>query len=134
MSHVPIAFITAKTGKNVKTTLNHAKMLFKQSQTRVATGRLNALLKQAVARHPPPLSSNHRRPKIFYATQASTQPPTIVLVCNDPKLFTPDYRRYLLNVMRDHLSFAEIPVRLLLRRRGRDDRRSDASPDFSRSV
>ena len=31
MWHVPIAFITGQTGKNVKALLNHAQMLFKQS-------------------------------------------------------------------------------------------------------
>ncbi|MCA9217315.1 MAG: ribosome biogenesis GTPase Der, partial [Planctomycetales bacterium] len=37
MWHVPIAFITGETGKNVKALLNHAQMLFKQSRERVPT-------------------------------------------------------------------------------------------------
>ena len=32
--HVPIAFITGKTGKNIRMLLNHAQMLFKQSRAR----------------------------------------------------------------------------------------------------
>ena len=38
MRHVPIAFITGQTGKNVKALLNHAQMLFKQARERVTTG------------------------------------------------------------------------------------------------
>lgn len=111
MWHVPIAFITGQSGRNVKAMLNHAQMLFKQSRQRISTGELNRLIESALAHHPPPLL-HHRRPKIYYATQVSVQPPTIVLMCNNPKAFTPQYRRYLLGVLRDQLSFGEVPIRV----------------------
>ena len=119
MWFVPIAFITGQTGKNVKALLNHAQMLYKQSRQRVTTGELNRLVQHAVQQHAPPLYQN-RRPKIYYATQVGMQPPTIVLICNDPRAFAPDYRRYLLSTLRDQLPFAEIPVKLYLHRRSRE--------------
>ncbi len=115
MWHVPIAFITGQTGKNVKALLNHGQMLFKQAQERVSTAELNKLVRAAIEGNPPPLAHN-RRPKIYYGTQVGIQPPTIVLFCNDPRLFKPPYRRYLLGVFRDHLPFAEVPIKLYLRR------------------
>jgi len=115
MWHVPIAFITGQTGKNVKALLNHGQMLYKQSLMRVSTADLNKLLRAAVEGNPPPLVSN-RRPKIYYGTQVGVQPPTIVLFCNEPRLFKTDYRRYLLGAFRDHLPFAEVPIKLYLRR------------------
>ena len=124
MWHVPIAFITAAKGKNVKALLNHAQMLFKQSLSRVSTGQLNRLIRDALTHHPPPLVQN-RRAKIYYATQVGTQPPTIVLVCNDPRTFSPTYRRYLLGVLRDRMSFGEVPIKLYLKRRTHDDRRDE---------
>lgn len=120
LAYAPIAFITGQTGKNVKTLLNHATMLFKQSRSRVSTGVLNRVVHAAVEAHLPPLYQN-RRPKIYYATQVSTEPPTIVLMCSEPKAFSNDYRRYLLGVLRDHLSFAEVPIKLYLHRRHRND-------------
>lgn len=120
MWHVPIAFITAETGKNVKALLNHSQMLFKQSLSRVTTGRLNRLIGEAVEHHPPPLH-HHRRPKIYYATQVGTQPPTIVLMCNEPKAFPNTYRRYLLGVLRDRLSFGEVPIKMYLKKRAEAD-------------
>src|SRR5207247_7726942 len=87
MWHVPIAFITGKTGKNVKALLNHAQMLFKQSLDRVTTGQLNRLVKAALEKHPPAMHGTIR-PKIYYATQVGVQPPTIVLMCNEPRGFT----------------------------------------------
>lgn len=124
MWHVPIAFITGQTGKNVKALLNHAQMLYKQSRSRVSTGQLNRLVTAAVKQHPPHLHQN-RRPKIFYATQVGTEPPTIILVCNEPTAFTPDYRRYLLGTLRDHLTFGEVPIKLYLKRRATNDSRDE---------
>ena len=47
------------------------------------------------------------------------QPPTIVLMCNKPDAFPPTYRRYLLSVLRDCLSFGEVPIKLFLQQRTR---------------
>jgi GTP-binding protein len=122
MWHVPIAFITGETGKNVKALVNHTQMLFKQSRQRVTTGELNRLVRRALDHNPPPLL-HHHPPKVYYATQVSTEPPTIVLICNNPAGFSPTYRRYLLGVLRDQLSFSEVPIKLYLqRRRDNDDR------------
>ncbi len=116
MWHVPIAFVTGKTGKNVKTLLNHSQMLFKQSVQRVTTADLNKVVRAALEGNPPPLYK-YRQPKIFYGTQVGVQPPTIVLFCNDPAMFSASYRRYLLGVFRDHLPFSEVPIKLYLRKR-----------------
>lgn len=120
LSYAPIAFITGQTGKNVKALLNHATMLFKQARERVSTGVLNRLIRSAVETHQPPLYQN-RRPKIFYATQVAAEPPTIVLMCSDPKAFANDYHRYLLGVLRDHLPYGEVPIKLYLQKRARSD-------------
>jgi len=124
MRHVPIAFITAKTGKNVKALLNHAQMLFKQARYRVPTAEVNRIVRAALKKTPPPLHQN-KRPKIFYATQVGTEPPTIVLFCNDPHMFDETYRRYLLGVLRDKLSYSEVPIKLYLRTRQSGDRRNE---------
>jgi hypothetical protein len=124
MWYVPMAFITGQTGKNVKALLNHAQMLFKQSRERVSTGELNRVIRGALERSPPPLYKN-RLPKIFYATQVGTQPPTIVLFCSDPHGFSEPYRRYLLGVFREKLRFSEVPIKLYLRKRQPGDQRDD---------
>ncbi|MFM8402251.1 MAG: hypothetical protein ACKOAH_30885, partial [Pirellula sp.] len=122
--YCPIAFVTGQTGKNVKTLLNHAQMLFKQAKERISTSMLNKLIKVALERHEPPLYQL-KRPKIYYATQVASEPPTIILVCNQPQGFSNQYRRYLLNFLRDHLPFGEIPIKLYLQPRKRDDQRDE---------
>jgi GTP-binding protein len=124
MAYCPIGFITGQTGKNVKALLNHSQMLFKQANQRISTGQLNKLVKIAMEKHEPPLYQL-KRPKVYYATQVSAAPPTIVLVCNNPQGIPAPYQRYLLGFLRDHLPFGEIPIRLFLQARKRDDERDD---------
>jgi GTP-binding protein len=124
MWYVPIAFITGQTGKNVKALLNHSQMLFKQSRERVATPHLNKLLNAALDNNPPPLHHN-RRPKIYYATQVAVEPPTIVLFCNKPQAISQPYRRYLLGVFREQLSFGEVPIKLYLRKRESSEQKDE---------
>jgi len=116
LHHVPIAFITGKTGKNVKALLNHSQMLFKQARQRVATADLNKLLRAAIDANPPPIYQN-RQPKILFATQVGVEPPTVVLFCSNPAGISATYRRYLLGVFRERLPFSEVPIKLYLRRR-----------------
>ncbi len=133
MPYVPIAFITAQTGRNVKTLMNHAQMLFKQSQSRAPTAMLNRVVRSALEYNPPPLDHHHQA-KIYYATQVSTCPPTIVMFCKDPKSFSATYRRYLLRAMRDNLECGEVPIKLYLRSRDREDSRDEINKSSSRGV
>jgi GTP-binding protein len=120
LDYVPIVFITAKSGKNVYALVNLAQNLQKQASERVSTAMLNQILRDAVAAQAPPMRQN-RRAKIYYATQVSTNPPTIVVFTNGPQLFDQTYRRYLLKFMRDRLPFQEVPIQLYLRMRSREE-------------
>jgi GTP-binding protein len=116
MTHVPIAFITGIDGKNVKTLVNHAQMLYKQARERVSTADLNRVLREVVERNPPPMYKNHRA-KIYFGTQVGVAPPTIVLVCNDPAAISPNYQRYMLGALRERLPYHEVPIKLYYRNR-----------------
>ena len=128
MWYVPIAFVTGRTGKNVKALLNHAQMLYKQARQRVTTSQLNNVVRDALDANPAPLYQN-RRPKVYYATQVGTEPPTIVMFSNEPKAFSEPYRRYLLGVLREHMPFAEVPIKLYLRKRQAGDKRAEVDTD-----
>ena len=114
MRHVPVAVLTAKDGRNIHQLVNHTQAVFKQACQRTGTGRLNRILKAAVEHAPPPVRKN-RRPKIYYGAQVATAPPTIVIKCNDPKLFDESWKRYLLGFLRETSPFQEVPIRLIFR-------------------
>jgi len=120
MRHVPVAFVTAKDSKNVKPLVNLAQSIYKQARIRVPTSDVNKLVRAAIFQNPPPYRKN-KRPKIYFATQVATEPPTIVLKCNDPGLFDESWKRYLLGVFREELPFHEVPIRLYMRPRRRGE-------------
>ncbi len=127
LDYVPIAFITAQSGKNVHAVLNLAQNLHKQASARVPTGDLNRVLRQALDASPPPLRQN-RQAKVYYATQAAANPPTVVLFTNGPELFDNTYLRYLVKTLRDQLPFHEVAIRLHLRAKKRDEPGEGAPP------
>ena len=120
MAYMPLAFITAKTGKNVKALLNLAQTMYKQANKRVGTSALNKVLREAVEAHPP-ASKESRAARIYYATQVGMAPPTVVLFVNSPSLFDSTYQRYLINVFREKLPFHDIPIKLYLRARSQSE-------------
>ena len=120
MRHVPLGFITAKEDRNTRQLINLAQSIFKQSRIRVSTGRLNRIVRAAILNNMPPIRKN-KRPKIFYATQVATQPPTIVLKCNSSALFDQSWKRYLLGVLREELPFQEVPIKVYYRAKSKDE-------------
>jgi GTP-binding protein len=123
LDYVPMAFVTAKDGKNVYRVLNLAQQLHKQARQRVTTGELNRVLRHALEVNPPS-QKGKRLPKVYFASQVATEPPTIVIFTNGPELFDDVYRRYLLKHFRDQLPFPEVPIKLDFRSRhgGKTDR------------
>ena len=124
MAYAPIAFISGKTGKNVKALLNYAQTLFRQARQRVPTAQLNQLLREAIEHNSPPTHQG-RKPRLYYGTQVAVQPPTLVVFCNQPQWISAPYQRYLLGFLRDHLPYSEVPIKLYLRRRSQGDSRDD---------
>ncbi|MCZ2342668.1 MAG: ribosome biogenesis GTPase Der [Bacteroidales bacterium] len=117
LDHVPIAFTTALRGKNVFRLLNLTQTLHKQAGKRVKTGDLNRVLRTAMEIKTPPVRMN-RVPKLYYAAQVGTHPPTIVMVTNGPDLFDPPYIRYLAKTIREQFPFGEVAFKLLIRSKG----------------
>lgn len=108
--HAPLCFITAKTGKNIPSTIDLARNLYKQSKREVSTGKLNKLLAEIVKKKSP--YRKGRQGRIYYGTQVGTIPPSFLLFVNDPILFSPSYKRYLFNQFQEKLGFPEIPVKI----------------------
>jgi GTPase len=133
LDFVPLAFITAKEGKNVQTVLNLAQNLHKQASQRVGTGDLNRVLREAMEANPPPLRQN-RRAKVFYATQVAANPPTIVLFTNGPELLDNTYLRYLVKTFRDQLPFTDVPIKLHVRHKNREEREAGEDLDTTAAA
>lgn len=119
MSYVPFLFISAKTGQRVQKLFPIIQQIAANNASRIPTGRLNDVLAYATARVQPPTDKG-KRLKIYYVTQASTQPPTFVFFVNNAELFHFSYQRYLENQFRETFGLEGTPVRITVRERGSD--------------
>ncbi len=115
LGFAPIAFMSARQGRNVGAAVDMAWVLHRQAQLRMSTGKLNAVLAEIGDLPGPSPKGGRWAPRIYYATQVSTAPPTLVLFVNDPSRISQDFQRFLLNRFRERLPFEEIPIRLVFR-------------------
>ena len=121
LDYVPVVFISAKTGQRVSNLIPVALQVAAARQHRLGTSELNNLIRTVYDAVPAP-SKNGRPLRIYYATQAETQPPTFILFVNDPNLVHFSYERYLENRIREHYPFTGTPIRLVFRMRGGDEK------------
>src|SRR5262245_65142400 len=81
---------------------------------RVTTSALNRWLADTISAHPPPAVSG-RRIRLDYLTQPKSRPPSFVLFCSRADAVPDDYRRYLVNALREAFELPGTPIRLTLR-------------------
>ena len=116
MDYVPVLFLSAKTGQRVPQVLETALAVQAERGRRIATSELNQAVQDALARHAPP-SERGRALKVYYTTQATTDPPTFVFFVNNPQLLHFSYERYLENQLRAAFGFSGTPIKLVFRQR-----------------
>jgi GTP-binding protein len=98
LKYAPIAFTTANQSKNIQSVLDLAAELHKQATTQIPTAKLNKAFEAIRAkRFSPSKKTKKGRFKIYYATQIATNPLTILMFVNDPKLFEEKHRKYIIN-------------------------------------
>jgi GTPase len=111
--------ISAHTGRSVGKLAPLLRTALESWDRRVPTGQLNAWLSVVTAATPPPVRGG-RAPKVLFATQAGTRPPTFVLFTTG--FLEAGYRRFLERRLRETFGFTGSPVRISVRVRERQAR------------
>lgn len=114
LDHAPVVFLSALKGINVPEMLTLLLDLHEQTCREMPTPALNAELQLAKERLMP---SGGDIPKLFYGTQVGTEPITVIVFVNNPKLFPDQYQRFLEQRLRDRFDCQEVPVRIIFKRR-----------------
>ncbi len=117
LSFAPKIFISAVTKQRLNQIFDKSTEVYAQCTKRVSTGLLNKVINEAYALNPP-TSFKGKRLKIYYVTQAKTQPPTFILFVNNEELLKDSYKRYLENKLREAFGFFGTPIRISVRERG----------------
>jgi len=118
LDFAPIVLLSAEEGTGLEDVVTMAFNLREQARHRETTGQLNSVI-ESILKQRGPSSRLGTQAKLFYVSQVATDPPTIALVVNDPKLFEGRYERYLMNRLREELPFSEVPIRLMFSKRNR---------------
>ena len=104
--------ISAKTGRAVQKLVPAMETALASWDSRIATGPLNAWVKEIVAATPPPVRGG-KQPRILFATQATARPPTFVLFTSG--FLEAGYRRFLERRLRETFGFEGSPIRINVR-------------------
>jgi GTP-binding protein len=113
---VPLLGISAKTGHNCLKVFERIDRLYGALSTKIATSKLNRILKEALQGHHMPVHRG-REVNINYVTQTGTRPPTFTLFANMPAAVPYAYRRYLMRCFEEALGIKGIPIRLVFRKK-----------------
>ncbi|MDR2281530.1 MAG: ribosome biogenesis GTPase Der [Gordonia sp. (in: high G+C Gram-positive bacteria)] len=112
--------ISAHTGRSVQKLVPALEGALESWDRRVSTGRLNSWLKDVIAATPPPVRGG-RQPRVMFATQAATRPPTFVLFTSG--FLEAGYRRFIERRLREEFGFDGSPVRVNVRVRDKREQR-----------
>jgi GTP-binding protein len=106
--------ITARTGWHIDRIVPALDAALNGWETRVSTGTLNAFLGRLVAEHPHPVRGG-KQPRILFATQAQTAPPTFILFTSGK--LDAGYERFIERRLREEFGFVGTPIVLQVRPR-----------------
>jgi GTP-binding protein len=116
LSYAPVVKISALTGRNLRHVLPALREAEAAYHRRVPTAALNRVVTDAQQRHPPPAVRRHR-PRVLYATQGASDPPTFTFFATHELPAT--YLRYLERRIRESFDLGPTPVKIRVRLRAR---------------
>ncbi|TAK89766.1 ribosome biogenesis GTPase Der [Patescibacteria group bacterium] len=110
----PLVYTSATEGLNVAKLFELTRQIVERRTTTIPTTKLNKVLGQLTSKQPPAGLKN-RQPKIKYAAQTDTNPPTFTIFSSYADLIHFSYKRYLENGLREAYDFTGTPIKLEFR-------------------
>ena len=118
LSVVPKLIISARTGRGVERIWGAIDRVVAAHRSRLPTAKVNQVFERATRAQEPPMVTGVR-PRLYYATQTATAPPTVTVFCSHPQRIAASYERYLLNQLRAAFDLDGTPLRVRFRARPR---------------
>lgn len=107
-------FISALYGQGLANLFDAIKTAWQSAFCRINTSQLNAVLRQALITHPPPLVRG-RRIKLRYIHQGGHNPPLFIIHGNQVDEIPATYKRYLINGLREAFHLTGTPISLIFK-------------------
>jgi GTP-binding protein len=108
----PRANVSASTGRHMEKLVPAIHAALEGWSTRIPTAQLNAFLGRLIAEHPHPVRGG-KQPRVLFATQAGTQPPTFALFTSG--FLESGYRRFIERRLREEYGFVGTPLHITMK-------------------
>ncbi|GAA0624836.1 ribosome biogenesis GTPase Der [Brevundimonas kwangchunensis] len=113
----PFVVLSSHSGRGVERLMPAVIQAYETWSVKVKTKDLNTWLSMATQRHPPPAVDGKRiKPK--YIAQTKARPPTFVLMASRAESMPEQYKRYLVNSIRESFDLPGTPIRLIVKSSG----------------
>ena len=122
LAFAPIVFCSNKSGYNIRRTVDAIDRAAASASEKLPTGMLNRVIETATKKTLAPMVRG-KRLKVYYGLQVATNPQTIRLFVNDPKLVTPAYLSFIERSVRARFGLEGAPLRIFLKARSRKELR-----------
>ena len=110
----PFVALSSHSGRGVERLMPAVLQAHATWSVKVKTKDLNDWLAMATQRHPPPAVDGKRiKPK--YMAQTKARPPTFVLMASRAEAMPEQYKRYLVNNLRESFDLPGTPIRLIVK-------------------
>ena len=110
----PFVALSSHSGRGVERLMPAVLQAHATWSVKVKTKDLNTWLAMATQRHPPPAVDGKRiKPK--YMAQTKARPPTFVLMASRAEAMPEQYKRYLVNNLRESFDLPGTPIRLIVK-------------------
>ncbi|MCX7793132.1 MAG: ribosome biogenesis GTPase Der [Thermodesulfovibrionales bacterium] len=114
LDYAPILTISGLEKKRVTKIFPLIDEILAERKKRITTGELNRILKKIKEELMVPAYKG-KEVKIYYLTQAETEPPGFVLFVNFPQAIKEHHKKYIENLLRESFGFKGSPVKIYIR-------------------
>lgn len=115
LSWAPILFTSAKSGRGMQRIAQTALAVREARRRRIPTNVLNRLMRDVLAFDRLPSNRRGRSLRIYYCSQADTEPPTFIFFVNEPDIVNTAFENHVRNELRRLQDFTGTPLRVFWR-------------------
>ena len=115
LSYAPVVFASALNGRGVQKIVQAVLTVNENRQKRIPTNVLNRLMRDVLAFDRLPSDRKGRALKVYYCSQAESEPPTFIFFVNSPELVNSGFENHVKNKLRELEDFTGTPIRTFWR-------------------
>ena len=120
LSWAPILFTSAKSGRGMQRIAQTVLAVREARRRRIPTNVLNRLMRDVLAFDRLPSNRKGRSLRIYYCSQADTEPPTFIFFVNEPDIVNTAFENHVRNELRRLQDFTGTPLRVFWRGKERE--------------